>query len=134
MIAEEKHLDVLQNIEFEIKGQYLRSGDLSDYDVLRVLECLIANYTAEKYGRPGKCSKFSPREQELMDEVHRICEWRLGRVSFRDPDRDDQHEDPAQKTVDEMLLCLKRILKSIHRWNKLGGRQGYLRFIAEHVV
>jgi hypothetical protein len=37
------------------------------------------------------------------------------------------------KTVDEIITCLKRIQKSIRRWNKEGGRQGYLNFISEFV-
>jgi hypothetical protein len=41
---------------------------------------------------------------------------------------------PEPKTVDEIMLCLKRILKSATRWNKEAGRQGYLDFITQFVT
>jgi hypothetical protein len=37
------------------------------------------------------------------------------------------------KTIDEIIACLKRIRKSINRWNKVGGRQGYLIFVSDFI-
>jgi hypothetical protein len=35
--------------------------------------------------------------------------------------------------LDVIVLCLKRIRKSIDRWNKEHGRQGYLKFVSQYV-
>lgn len=40
---------------------------------------------------------------------------------------------PEPKRVDEIVLCLKRIRKSVNRWNKSGGQRGYLSFIVQYV-
>jgi hypothetical protein len=40
---------------------------------------------------------------------------------------------PEPKTVEDILLCLKLILKSVHRWNRSGGQRGYLTFIVQYV-
>ncbi|OQB41654.1 MAG: hypothetical protein BWY09_00556 [Candidatus Hydrogenedentes bacterium ADurb.Bin179] len=36
--------------------------------------------------------------------------------------------------VDILLQCLKRLIKSVNRWTKGAGRQGYLNFIIQHVI
>jgi hypothetical protein len=35
--------------------------------------------------------------------------------------------------VDVIIACLKRIRKSVEKWNKQGGRQGYLTFVEQFV-
>jgi hypothetical protein len=35
------------------------------------------------------------------------------------------------KTVDEIILCLKRLRKSVKLWTTDYGRQGYLNYIAQ---
>ena len=43
--------------------------------------------------------------------------------------------DPsAPISPEEAVLCLKRIRKSIARWTKVGGRQGYLTFVSQYVI
>ena len=39
----------------------------------------------------------------------------------------------APLTAAELVLCLKRIRKSINFWNKQGGRQGYLEYVLEYL-
>jgi len=38
-----------------------------------------------------------------------------------------------EKTVDEILGCLRKIRKSVDRWNKRGGQQGYLQFVSNFI-
>ena len=62
-----------------------------------------------------------------------MCEWRLGREQLFTEGGQQLDADMIPRTVDEIIACLKRIQKSIRRWNKVGGRQGYLSFISEFV-
>ncbi len=69
-----------------------------------------------------------------MENARRMCEWRLGRGSVTDePQKAKEIAPDEAKSVDEILLCLKRILKSVKKWNRDGGRQGYLNFIVQYV-
>ena len=63
-----------------------------------------------------------------------MCEWRLGREEFRLGGwmRSDGPQ-PEPVTLDVIVACLKRIRKSVQRWNKEGGRQGYLTFVGRFV-
>ena len=133
MRVEDQYTDVLQNIEFGIVTTYRNYPEMSDSDVIRVLEALIEKYTAEKIGRSPRHFPLSETEQTLLVNVRKMCEWRLGRDTL--PDSSEETEkDPEPITIDEIVICLKRILKSVNRWTKDGGRRGYLSFITQYIV
>lgn len=131
--VDDQYLDGLQNIEAGIVATYRAQAEMSDYAVMRMLEALIDCYTAEKIGRPPRDSGLSDAERALLGSVRGICEWRLGRGNVPDGPLNSGGIAPEPKTVDEIILCLKRVLKSAKRWNKEGGRQGYLNFITRFV-
>lgn len=133
MKVEEQYQDVLQNIEFGIVMTYRDYPEMSDYDVLRTLEALIDNYVAEKIGRGVRKSPSSDVERVLYKNVHRMCEWRLGRSSIDNDPSKERCLSLEPKTVDEILICLKRIVKSVNMWNKRSGRQGYLQFVSQFI-
>jgi hypothetical protein len=62
-----------------------------------------------------------------------MCEWRLGRLQPDNAEAADLGPAPEPIKVDEIVLCLKKILKSVNRWNKTGGQRGYLTFIIPYV-
>ncbi len=133
MSFEDDYADVLQNIEFGIVMSWRSCPDLCDHDVMRVLEAAIDTYVAEKIGRQPRPISLSDAEKTMMENVRRMCEWRLGRARISDDPLMQEEVAPEPKTVDEILLCLKRIVKSVKSWNKTGGRQGYLNFIVQYV-
>jgi hypothetical protein len=59
-----------------------------------------------------------------------MCEFRLGRENLGS---NVQAISIEKKTADEILACLRKIRKSVDRWNKQGGKQGYLQFVSEFV-
>ena len=133
MKVEEQYPDVLQNIEFGIVMTYRDYPEMSDYDVMRTLEALIDSYVAEKIGRGTRKSPSSDVERVLYKNVHRMCEWRLGRSSIDDNPLKEKCLSIEPNTVEEILICLKRILKSVNKWNKRSGRQGYLQFVSQFI-
>jgi hypothetical protein len=133
-IPEARQMDVLQNIEFSIVRVYQTQRQISDYTVMRTLEALIDRYTAEKIGRPPRDFKLSDEERVLFGTVRSVCDWRLGREGAPAGMFELKGRAPAPKTVDDILACLKRILKSAQRWNKDGGREGYLDFISQFMA
>jgi hypothetical protein len=133
MTVEEEYLDVLQNIEFAIVSTYRDHPEMRDGDVIYALEAVIDAYRAEMASRPAEEFSASAVEAALCRAIRNMCEWRLGRLPLEDPEAAASGPAPEPKRVDEIVLCLKRIRKSVTRWNKSGGQRGYLSFIVQYV-
>ena len=131
MRIEEEHLDVLQNIEFAVAILYRRHPEMTDYAVLRTYEALVRVYSAEVTGRAAKLVEPSGLEADLLGDVRSMCEWRLGRGEM--PSARGVFPKCEPLDVPTLVLCLKRLVKSVRKWNKYGGRQGYLSFMTQFV-
>ena len=70
-------------------------------------------------------SKEGGRRKSWMDR------FRLMGGALRRTDPNPPNLDLEPLTVEEIIKCLKRIQTSVRRWNKQGGRQGYLKFVSE---
>ncbi|UCE04515.1 MAG: hypothetical protein JSW07_12880 [bacterium] len=138
MLFHEKYLDVLQNIEFGIVQIYRKYPELHDYDVMNALEALIDFYVAQKIDRNPRDFFLSDRAMLVFENVKNSCEWRLGRkpieiesINMEGGEIDEIETVP--KKLDEIINCLKKILSSVKKWNKRGGRQGYLSFVSPFI-
>jgi hypothetical protein len=131
MRIEEERQDVLQNIEFIVARLYRLNPGMTDYAVLRTYEALVQLYSAEVTGRPAKPVAADGVEADLLRDVKRMCDWRLGRAALT-PDQDEAPQ-PEPLDVPTLVLCLKRLVKSVNKWTKHGGRQGYLSFMTQFV-
>jgi hypothetical protein len=131
MPIEEDRQDVLQNIEFVVTSLYRRHPELTDHAVLRTYEALIQMYSAEVTGRAKAVRVKAPSglEAELLSDVRAMCELRLGRETTLSV----EGGTPRLEALDipTLILCLKRLVKSVQTWNKQGGRQGYLTFMTQ---
>ncbi|MEW5827540.1 MAG: hypothetical protein AB1846_01520 [Chloroflexota bacterium] len=139
---EERYLDVLQNIESGIVSVYRNHPEMTDYEAQKAVEALIREYQAETTNRPVPAVAMNPLAQETYHSVKAMCEWRLGRVQIAKEEKKSFFKRPAKKsveipiepkTVEEIVLCLKRVRKSIELWNRRSGRQGYLDFVSGFV-
>jgi hypothetical protein len=124
------HLDVLQNIERSIVAVHRQSVQLSDYDIMRALDALIALYRAESRGHVPKQANLEDPEAIIFERVKAVCEWRIGRAEM--PGDSVLFSGP-EYSVDEILDCLRKVRKSVERWNKHGGPKGYLNFVSDYV-
>lgn len=126
----EQFQDVLQNIEVAILSVYASQPDLLDLDVIDALDALVRTYAAEQDSRVPPKLRLSGRAALVQDAVRRMCEWRLGRSTLERDKPDEPIPPPAEaNSVADILLCLKRVRKSVHTWNEQAGRQGYLDYI-----
>lgn len=130
----ERFTDVLQNIEASIMAVYENEADLLDLDVIDALDALVRRYVAEQQDRTPPKLRLSGRATRVFDAAERMCEWRLGRVALGEDDRDAVMPPDERIAVDDLVICLKRIRKSVHTWNEQGGRQGYLSYISNFFV
>jgi len=129
----EKYLDVLQNIEFAIVGVYREHSELHDLEVINALEAVIDNYIAEIRGRQPRQFPLSKLGKLVFENVKGTCELRLGRDALVVGDSMTEKMQLPVKTPDEIIACLKKIMNSAKKWNKQGGRQGYLKFVSAYV-
>jgi hypothetical protein len=133
MKVEEEFEDVLQNIEFSIIQIYRNDPDLIDAEVLTAIEALIRFYSAEAQGKSFSTRQVRGLSKQVMESVQSMCEWRLGRAAPYEQET-KSIESPPPKTIDEIVVCLKRIQSSIKFWSQKGGRQGYLSFVQKFIV
>ena len=77
MGLEDKHLDVLQNIEFVISKIYENDDSLTDVQVIKSLEALQQYYRALATGKTPKTpDHLNNLEMETFDLVVKILEMR----------------------------------------------------------
>lgn len=124
----EKNLDVLQNIEFGIVQVYRANPALLDLDAADAIDALARYYHAQEEGRTPTTTNLSERAADVFRSVQLMCEWRLGRAPL--PGETSINE--SSLPLVELVRCLREIQKSIPRWTRQGGRQGYLKFVVEY--
>jgi hypothetical protein len=133
MDVEEEHLDILQNIEFAIMSVYRENPLLVDFDVEATINALISLYHAQTRNHEARRTNLNERATLVFERVGAMCDWRLGREELLSAEMRERGPQPEPVTLDVILACLKRIRKSVQRWNKEGGRQGYLTFVGRFV-
>lgn len=133
MLLHEQYPDVLQNIEFAIISIYRDQPDLLDYDVADALNALIQYYRHKTAPIEGREPNLHERAAAVFNSVRAMAEWRLGRQS-EFVSSDGQVDPPESISQDELVQCLKYILKSVKFWNEEAGRQGYLNYVKQFII
>lgn len=127
---EEEFQGVLQNLEFGLVQAYRMNDEMTDWEAETAVSGLIRTYTAESRGRKPPTLNLKPLEQEAYDSVEAMCEFRLGRSDMVDDSGNAVDISVSPIPVRDLILCLKRIRKSIQLWHKRGGRRGYFEFVS----
>jgi hypothetical protein len=135
MRIEEQYTDVMQNLEFPVAEAYRGLPEMTDYTALRVYEAAVEVYSAERADRAPRLPRLDEIEQGLLGRIREVCEWRLGRAALGVEDDDVKPIPPgAPMPLDTLILCLKRLVKSVKTWTRRSGRQGYLKFVSPFVL
>lgn len=129
--VEEEFEGVLQNLEFGLVQAYRMNDEMTDWEAETAVSSLIRSYTAESRGRKPPNLKLKPLEQEAYDLVEAMCEFRLGRSGMADEAGNTVDISGSPIPIRDLILCLKRIRKSIQLWHKRGGRRGYFEFVGQ---
>jgi len=130
---EDQYLDVLQNIEFAIVRVYREQPDLTDYDVDNALNALIRAYRFEQQNQAISPPNLNPLAKKVYESVKLMCEWHLGREKLFESTVHGEIPSPPPKTMDEIIACLRRVRKSVERWNKRSGTRGYLQYVSQFI-
>ena len=131
--VEEEYADILFGIETAIVNVVSEAPNLVDKNVLAAVEALIALYSTEI--RRGRRSRPAPagRAGVVYERCLLVCEWQLGRSDVEWAPVGGSRRDRGELTVSELLMCLKRLRKSIRLWHKQRGRRGYLSYVREFI-
>lgn len=115
---DDPHLDVCQNIEFRLKGEYEKNPDLSDSKVINALE--NAKIAIKQQFGYAKNEKFISEDQ--TEGIIKLCKIigveRVGKVN--------------NLTLKEYLNRIDKIMRSVKRHSEY-GRRAYYDFIKNYV-
>ena len=133
--VEEEHEDVLQNIEAFIMEVFRAHDHMVDTDVMRALDAGLVYFNDVRREHTPKEPRLSGHSVLVFDAVKTVCNVRLGReeLDARTKAKDNLDLSGGDVSPEVILACLRKIRKSVDRWNKQGGRQGYLRFVAQFI-
>src|SRR5207249_10968068 len=99
---------------------YKAHADMTDYDAQAAVNALLRAYQAEARKSAPSAIKLSPLAQEAFDSVRAMCEWRLGRAQSTGLFGRLRGLGVEPLSLEDMIDCLKRIRRSIERWNREG--------------
>jgi hypothetical protein len=128
----EEYMAVLHGFEVAVVSLARREPGLLDYDVEAALEALAARYRAEAQGRTPPPERLEGVRGALYRDFLRVAEGWMGRgpAVYGSPGL-SAPEGPLG--AGEIAACLKRLIRSVRRWNREGGRMGYLTFVRGYV-
>lgn len=136
MALEDKHLDVLQNIEFMVVSVYREDPTMEDREAIKALDALVQYQRRVAAGQtPTPPENLSDNEQLAFDRV-------LEAIAVRRADAPVEEAPKKRVSVllkksntfeDIILACLRKTHKSAVRWNKRNGKQGYLKFVIQYL-
>jgi hypothetical protein len=129
--VEEEFEGVLQNLEFGLVQAYQMNDEMTDWEAETAVSSLIRTYTAESRKRKPPNLNLKPLEQDVYDLVEAMSEFHLGRSDMVDDSGNAIDIPVSPITIRDLILCLKRIRKSIQLWHKRGGRRGYFEFVGQ---
>ncbi len=120
---EEQHQAILRDIESGIVELYEKNPDMTDHNVDKAMTALIRTYDADIKGKRKPNVKLTTLEKLIFQRLINTCEFWMQK----------QEDSLPPYTKDAVLLCLKRIYKSINSWTRKHGMRGYLDFVKAFV-
>ena len=126
---EEEYNDTLRSMELALVRVYRSDDSVLDWHVETAVNNLTRTYTAEQRKRKQPSFKMADQTKQAFANLQNTCEGWLGREQLLDETGNTIELDQNKLTIAEIIVCLKRIRRSINMWQKEGGRRGYFEFI-----
>ncbi len=119
MSKEAKFENELQELETAIIDVYRNNPDLVDSQVERAISASVYKENSNLKGKQVSPHNLSGLDLVVFENIQEVNKALV---------EQDTEFSPA-----ELVQCLKRIKKSVQRWNRKYGRQGYLNFVNDYV-
>jgi hypothetical protein len=104
-----------------------------DSDVEKALNMALLDYQAERQQWTPRSPTLGALPEMVYVSLKQVCNWRLGRLAGLAPGDARPLALLSPLSLDEVIACLKRIRKSVQKWNRQAGQRGYLQFVAEYI-
>ncbi|EGQ9884230.1 TPA: hypothetical protein RQJ82_004455 [Vibrio vulnificus] len=118
MKIQEKCENELKALESSIVGVFRSKPDLLDSQVARAVESMVGIFKSKVKGKPEQ----KPNLDGLDLHVFSALDVAIKEISSVN----------SELSNNDLLECLKIIQKSIPKWTKQLGRQGYLNFVSQY--
>jgi hypothetical protein len=118
MNIKEKFENELMAIESSIVDVFRSEPNLLDSQVNRAISSMVIIFKSKIKGRIIEKPKFDGLDLLVFDALDAAVNALLNTNS--------------NLTDDDFLQCFKIVAKSIPRWTKQLGRQGYLKFVSQY--
>ncbi|MEM6284624.1 MAG: hypothetical protein AAF787_20715 [Chloroflexota bacterium] len=127
MSFEQEYFDVLRSIESGIVRAYAAAPESKDRHVEKAINSLVRYYNAALKEKKPPSIKLNVQEKTLYDSVKAALEAHMSGNGLT--------ENFRMVTLEEGVLCLKRIQKSVEQMMKLHGQSGnnYLEFVKDYL-
>jgi hypothetical protein len=117
MRIEEKFENELKAIESSIVDVFRSEPDLLDSQVNRAISSMVIILKSKAKGKIVEKPKFDGLDLLMFDALDAAVKILLNNPNLTD---------------DDLLQCFKIVAKSISKWTKQLGRQGYLKFVSQY--
>ena len=118
MKVQEKFENELKALESSIVGVFRAEPNLLDSQVARAVESMVIIFKSRVKGKPAQKLNLDGLDLRVFSALDAAINEILSLNS--------------ELSNNELLECLKVIGKSISKWTKQLGRQGYLNFVNQY--
>ncbi|MGH7944960.1 MAG: hypothetical protein ACREH8_24085 [Opitutaceae bacterium] len=125
MSVPEEYEHVLRDLERSVIETWRKNPGMTDHVALRAYEAAYAHYRAEQRGHPAKPHGLTGIDGATFDALGAACERWLGRGAGSGGKA--SRIEPI--SAEEMVACLRRLIRSVKLHTERAGRQGYLNFV-----
>ncbi|MGA2244357.1 MAG: hypothetical protein ABSH48_05095 [Verrucomicrobiota bacterium] len=124
-------LPALQELEAAVLAVWKTHSDMNDYAAGRAYEAAHQIYRARARGREPRPAGLDGLDRETFDAVQKVCEKLL--ASGPNPLAASPQGPANPVALGKLVEYLRELARSVERHTKLGGRRGYLEFIAKFI-
>jgi hypothetical protein len=131
MHCKDEDLPALHELESAVIAVWIRQPDMSDYAAGRAYEAAHQTYRSRLRNHEPKPPNLAGIDSSAFDAVRDVCEKLL--VTGAEPMKGLPEGNTKPVALGKLVEYLRELQRSVERHTKLGGRQGYLQFVRDHL-
>ena len=131
MNLKDEDLPALRELESAVIAVWIRQPDMNDYAAGRAYEAAHQTYRSRLRNHEPKPPNLAGIDAETFGVVRDVCEKLL--ATGAEPMQGLPEGNTKPVAIEKLVDYLRELQRSVERHTKLGGRQGYLQFVRDHL-
>jgi len=127
----DEDLPALREVEAAVIAVWVRRPEMSDHTTGRAYEANHQIYRSRLRNHEPKPVNITGIDSEAFNAVRNVCEKLL--VTGAEPMKSVPGGNTRPIALGKLVEYLRELQRSVERHTKLGGRQGYLQFVRDHL-